>query len=144
VKIKEMSHYSKIDTEICDVEALKRALKEVGYAYVETHSDAQHLFGYQGDRRREKANIIIRRKHISQASNDIGFVKTEKGTYRAIVSEYDQGILGNDWVDKVCKTYAYFAVVEKLEEQGFVVESQEGSLTSTKEKVHLKLRRRSS
>jgi len=139
-----MSHYSKIDTQICDVEALKRALKEVGYAHIETHSDPQHLFGYQGDRRPEKANIIIRRKHISQASNDIGFVKTDKGTYKAIVSEYDQHILGSDWVDKVCKIYAYYAVVEKLEEQGFVIESQEGSLTSTKEKVHLKLRRRSS
>jgi predicted RNA binding protein YcfA (HicA-like mRNA interferase family) len=139
-----MSHYSKIETQIVDQTALIKALKDVGYSQVEIHGNPVPLYGYMGDQRPERANVVVRRKHISNASNDIGFVKSENGTYRAIVSEYDQQILGADWVEKVCKLYAYHAVVEKMEEQGFVVEKQEGSLTSTKEKVHLVLKRRQS
>lgn len=137
-----MSHYSKIDTEIVDQAALLKALKEVGYSDIEVHSEPVHLFGYMGDRRPEKAHVVVRRKHISNASNDIGFVKQADGRYEAIVSEYDEKLLGEDWVNKVCKIYAYYAVVEKLEEQGFVLDSQEGAITSTKEPVRLVLKRK--
>lgn len=134
-----MSHYSKIKTKICEREALVKALQEMGYRDIEVNDTAQHLFGYQGDRRPEQAEVIIRRKFISQASNDIGFRRSADGTYEAIVSEYDEKILGKDWVGKVCQKYAEHAVLSKLEAQGFSV--QERQIDPVTKKVHLVLKR---
>ena len=47
------------------------------------------LYGYQGDRRKETANIVIRRKFVGSASNDLGFQKTDAG-YVAVISEFDR------------------------------------------------------
>lgn len=134
-----MSHYSKIQTQIVEKDALLKALKELGYGNVEVHSSPQHLYGYQGDRRPEKAEVIIRRKDISSLSNDIGFRHGADGTYEAIVSEYDQQILGADWVSKVNQKYAEHAIVSKLEAQGF--EIAERTIDKATNKVHLVLRR---
>jgi hypothetical protein len=134
-----MSHYSKIDTQIVECDSLVKALQEMGYKDIEVHEKAQNLFGYQGDVRPEQANVIIRRKHISLESNDIGFRLTAQGTYEAIVSEYDQELLGSDWLGKICQTYAEIAVVSKLVSQGF--EIAEKKLDPATNKVHLVLRR---
>jgi len=50
----------------------------------------KNLVGYQGDKRRQKAHIIIPRSQISSASNDIGVEKVGK-EYIMHVSEYDEG-----------------------------------------------------
>lgn len=134
-----MSHYCKVDTQIVDQEMLLKALAEFGYTNVEVHEVAKNLYGYQGDLRPEKANVIIRRKHISAASNDIGFRLTGNGTYEAIISEYDQQILGADWVDKISQAYAYHGVVENLTKQGFAV--SERKVDPQTKKIHLVLRR---
>lgn len=134
-----MSHYSKIETQIVERDSLLKALYDMGYSNIEVHEKAQHLYGYQGDLRPEQANVIIRRKYISGESNDIGFRLTAEGTYQAIVSEYDQELLGNDWVNKVCQRYAEHAVVSKLEEQGFAI--AEKKTDPVTQKVHLVLKR---
>jgi hypothetical protein len=69
-----------------------KALVRAGWKenQIEVHDEAQHLVGYQGDQRKDKANVIIRRKYVGGASNDLGFVLQEDGTYKAIVSEYDR------------------------------------------------------
>ena len=134
-----MSHYSKIDTQIVERDSLLEALKNMGYRNIEVHDVARNLYGYQGDLRPEQANIIIRRQFISRESNDIGFRLTAKGTYEAIVSEYDQELLGKDWVGKVCQHYAECAVVKKLMQQGF--EIAEKKVDKATKKIHLILRR---
>lgn len=134
-----MSHYSKIDTQIVEQESLLKALKDLGYHNIEVHDQAQNLYGYQGDLRPEQANIIVRRKHISQESNDIGFRLTDQGTYEAIVSEYDQQLLGSHWLDRLCQTYAEHAITNKLSEQGFSV--AERRIDPATQKVHLVLKR---
>jgi hypothetical protein len=134
-----MSHYSKIETQIVDKESLLKALRDLGYTTVEVHDTPQNLFGYKGDVRPEHAEVIIRRKFISRDSNDIGFKLTEHGTYEAIVSEYDQQLLGDDWLGNVCQKYAEIAVVSKLETQGFSI--AEKKVDPVTKKVHLVLRR---
>lgn len=134
-----MSHYSKIETQIMEKESLLKALHDLGYTDIETYDQAENLFGYQGDVRPEQANIIIRRKFISPESNDVGFKLTAEGTYEAIVSEYDQELLGKDWVGRVSQNYAEHAVVSKLEQQGFSV--AEKKVDPISKKVHLVLRR---
>jgi hypothetical protein len=136
-----MSHYSKIETQIVEVDSLLKALAEMGYGEVEVHDSPQRLYGYQGDMREEKANVIIRRKNVSQESNDIGFRKTDSGPYEAVISEYDQELLGSEWLNQVSQLYAEYAVVSKLSEQGFSV--AEKRVDPATLKVHLVLRRNS-
>jgi len=71
-----------------DRECLLKALEECGYAVTE-EGEALSLYGYHGDRRPETAQIVVRRKFIGAASNDLGFQKTESG-YIPVISEYDQ------------------------------------------------------
>jgi hypothetical protein len=70
---------------------LLAALAELGYGTVE-EGEALPLYGYQGDRRPETAQIVIRRRHLGHLSNDVGFARTDRG-YVPIVSEYDQHAL---------------------------------------------------
>ncbi len=76
------------ETAFKDRECLLNALSECGYAKVE-EGEAISLYGYQGDRRKEMANIVVRRKFIGSASNDLGFQKTENG-YVPVISEFDR------------------------------------------------------
>jgi hypothetical protein len=88
-----MSEYLDCETQIKDREELINALVDLGIAksHIEVHNSPVALEGYQGDSRQQKAHIVIRRQHVGSASNDIGFEKTENGTYRAWVSAYDKG-----------------------------------------------------
>jgi len=40
----------------------------MGYKNIEVHEEAQNLYGYRGDKRKEKAHIIIRKKYLNQLS----------------------------------------------------------------------------
>ncbi len=76
------------DTAFKDRECLLKALSECSYAETE-EGDSLSLYGYRGDQRPETAQIVVRRKFIGSASNDLGFQKTEAG-YIPVISEYDQ------------------------------------------------------
>jgi hypothetical protein len=79
------------DYVLKDRRLLLAALADLGYAEVE-EGEALPLYGYQGDRRPETAAIVVRRRHLGSASNDVGFARTPAG-YVPIVSEYDQRTL---------------------------------------------------
>jgi predicted DNA-binding WGR domain protein len=86
-----MSHNIAIKTAIKDGKCLVRALERLGFkGQVEVHEFPQHLYGYQGDMRKEKAHVIVRRKHVGSSSNDIGF-ENVGGFYTAYISEFDEG-----------------------------------------------------
>lgn len=76
------------ETAFKDRETLLKALAECGYETVE-EGEALSLYGYQGDKRPETAQIVVRRKYIGSASNDLGFQKTDAG-FVPVISEYDQ------------------------------------------------------
>ena len=107
-----MSHFNDFETIIADKEALLRALcrcdSRNGNVFqrnqIEDHNEATNLYGYQSDRRAQKANIIIRRQHVGGAANDLGFVK-ENGTYKAIISDYDSGFYNKQWLGKLTTYY---------------------------------------
>ena len=69
------------------------------------HDEAVNLIGFHGDTRPEKANVIVRRKHIGTAANDLGFVRESDGTYSAIVSDYDRHKHGAEWMTGLKKAY---------------------------------------
>jgi Protein of unknown function (DUF1257) len=77
--------------EVCfkSRELLLKALAELGYAGAQIEEgEALPLYGYRGDRRRETAEIVIRREHLTRASNDLGFRRADAG-YVVVISEYD-------------------------------------------------------
>ena len=54
----------------------------------EVHSEVKNLYGYRGDQRKQKAHIIIPRKQVGGASNDVGFERAKKG-FVIHASQYD-------------------------------------------------------
>ena len=94
-----------------DRRLLLAALADLGYGEVE-EGDALPLYGYQGDRRPEVAELVVRRRHLGRASNDLGFARTPAG-YVPIISEYDQRALrGGRLVAELRAAYSERVVAE--------------------------------
>ena len=86
---------------------------------------ATNLYGYTGDRRAQVANIIIRKKHVGAASNDIGFIKTADGKYELIISEYDRNIpRGKVFMQKFKQTYVTNQAKKALKKKGYKLKKQ--------------------
>ena len=92
---------------------------------VEVHEEATNLYGYRGDMRADKAEIVIRRSHVGTASNDIGFKLAEDGTYQAIISDYDSSHYNQKWLDKLTQVYAEETIKEVADENGWNFQSNE-------------------
>jgi hypothetical protein len=120
-----MSHFTCIKTQIKDKDALVQALADVGFKNVEVYETPQHLYGFQGDIRPQKAEVIIRRKDIGRASNDIGFKRQDDGQFEAIISEYDRRQYSHEWLNHVTQRYGYHALMATAPAQGFSVEEEE-------------------
>lgn len=116
-----MSAYSKNKTIYKDRECLITALGEMGYSQekIELHEGVgAQLIDYCGrpthylDKNGDKANVIVRRKYVGSAANDLGFKLEEDGTYSAIVSAYDTGKHNSKWMTGLKAAYGE-AVVRK-------------------------------
>ena len=90
---------------------------------------AQQLEGYHGDLRQDTAEIIIPRRFIGSASNDIGFKLQEDGTYGAIISDYDRTSMkyNQDWIGKLSQRYSYHKLKDDLSTYGYSVESEQST-----------------
>lgn len=138
-----MSEYTTVECEYTDGDSLRGALKELGYDS-EEHAIPQSLVGFQGDQRDQKAHIIVRRKNINSASNDIGFVKQD-GKYAMIISEFDRRTPhANTFMKKLKAVYNKHNVLKgeihrKMKSKGFVVASQK---TDQNGRIEIRLTRR--
>ena len=95
-----------------DRRSLLTALADLGYTEVE-EGEALPLFGYQGDQRTETAEIVVRRRYVGSASNDLGFARTPQG-FVPVISEYDQRVLhGGQFLVKLRTAY-HERVVEEV------------------------------
>lgn len=66
-----MSKYEELRTVLSEELFLVEALRDLGYN-PEVSNEGLSLYGYLGDERLEKAHIVIRRRQLDSASNDIG------------------------------------------------------------------------
>ncbi len=123
-----MSHYTVVQTQIREVPHLLQALRAMGYEHVEVHEQAQPLYGYQGDRRPEVAEVIIRREYVGAAANDIGFKRQPNGEFQAIISEYDRHThCPGSWLKQLNYEYAYSLIQDQMRaevEDGRIVEHE--------------------
>ena len=124
-----MSKYLQFgDVVFKDRRLLLAALADLGYTEVE-EGETLALYGYQGDRRVETAEIVVRRRYVGSSSNDLGFARTPQG-FIPIVSEYDQRVLhGGQFLVKLRTAY-HERVVEEVKRRlhGTVQRVVEGHL----------------
>ncbi|MCA9706514.1 MAG: DUF1257 domain-containing protein [Myxococcales bacterium] len=101
-----MSAYITMLTPMTDEGCLLAALADLGFGQqeIEVHATPARLVGYRGDPRTQVAHVIVRRQHLGSSSNDMGFLSTPTG-YRAIVSDFDRGRLGDAWLAKLTHGY---------------------------------------
>lgn len=103
-----MSAYRDYQTEFADQECLIESLEEVRPAWkghIQTFGEAKQLVDYHGNLRPDTAEIVVPRKYVDMSANDIGFKKTEKGTYKAIISQYDSHRHGPAFLNEVKVAY---------------------------------------
>jgi hypothetical protein len=116
-----MSAYKKIECEIVDKKSLLDALNSLGFNPV-CYTEPEQLTGYKGDKRDEKAHIIIPKEqvnHFTGASNDIGFLwDAENKKYELIVSDYDQA---HKMHDRIIQSYVKVVLEEALAKNGFKI-----------------------
>jgi hypothetical protein len=135
---KIMSHFTE-----CEVNFLQKYEKDFiaalekrfGKGNVEVHEEGAALYGYQGDNRAnyDKNNknyappchIIIRRKHVGSASNDIGYRRTEDGGYVGYVSDYDKhATFSKAQQGEVAQEYALTVSEKKLKAEGWATKRE--------------------
>jgi hypothetical protein len=120
-----MSHYTRVRTALRDRDTLVRALRRLGFREVEAHDEPQHLYGYQGDRRPQAAEVVIRRAHIGRLSNDIGFARAADGTFQAVISDYDRNRYDADWMRRLTQAYGHESARSFAEEHGYDILTEE-------------------
>jgi len=94
-----------------------------------------NLYGYQSDRRDEKAHIRIPKevvnKHLGGGlSNDAGFLATDDG-FQAVISDYDNGKWWANSADRFWQSAAAYEAEEAAIIAGYTVdriETEEGNI----------------
>jgi|ERR1039458_2033089 hypothetical protein len=115
-----MSAFHSLTTSYKDRESLVAALGEQGYHDVEVHDVAQSLEGYHGDVRSQKANVIVRRRFVGMASNDLGWEWDAKsGTFIQHISDYDKGRHNQGWCDSLKQHYTEKITMKTAAKNGF-------------------------
>lgn len=129
-----MSHFTEVQVNFKqeNEKDLIAALEaHFGEGHVEVHEEGAGLFGYGGDDRSKNkkganyappCHIVIRRKHVGGASNDVGYLRDGKGGYTAYVSDFDKG--GNysqSKQDAVAQDYAERVSMRSLKAKGYTV-----------------------
>jgi hypothetical protein len=116
-----MSHFTKVQTQINDLVALKKALDQLGWKYRVAENNQQVVVrGYKGQT--TQAELCI-----DMGKYDIGVVKNEDGNYELVSDwwgiETTKGLTEQEIVKEINQKYAYQRVVAAVEEAGYTVEA---------------------
>jgi hypothetical protein len=118
-----MSHFTKVQTQITDESYLLKALKDLGY---QPEIGRVQVRGYYG------ATTLADLKVAANPSYDIGFTKTEAGTYQIEADWWGCNMSESVFAQKLTQRYSYHAAVDSLAEQGFeltdTITEQDGTI----------------
>ena len=116
-----MSHFTNVQTKIKNLVALKAALKDLGYEFVEGEQGVE-VRGYLGQK--ELADISIK----ASKTYDIGVKNTAEG-YVFMADwwgvETTRGVTQEQFVKTVTQRYAYHVVMSEIARQGYTIETDE-------------------
>lgn len=116
-----MSHFTKCQTKITQLGALKQALDELGLKYATSSAEqAVTVRGYQGQTMKAELSI-------NMGKYDVGVVKAEDGTYEFVADwwgvETSNGKKEQEFIDELNQKYAYVRVVEACKTAGYSVDN---------------------
>jgi len=125
-----MSHFTHIKTQMVEQEYITRALSDLGYQWEQGKLTVK---GFAGAR----AHVAIKVK-LPGSGHQIGFRKS--GEAFEIIADWwgVRGVSREKFRQQVSQRYAYHAARAKLEDQGFVLVSEE---IQEEGRLHLVLRR---
>ena len=113
-----MSHFTKVQTQINDLVALKKALDQLGWKYKHDETGCT-VRGWRGATM--KAEMAI-----DMGKYDVGVVKQADGTYSLEADwwgvETTRGLKEEEVVKELNAKYAYQRVVAAVEEQGYTID----------------------
>lgn len=135
-----MSAYTTVRTRLVSAEHLAMALRDMGFPEVEVFETAQPLVGFEDETRPQSAELIVRKEHVGEASNDIGFRRLDDGTFEAVISDFDRATFNLNWLQQLSQRYAYHVATEQLRTQGFELVHEE---VAPNQEIRLTLRRMS-
>ena len=117
-----MSHFTKCDLKMTNVEALKKALADMELKVVEA-AEGQSVVvrGYRGQ-------TLAADLKIDMGTYDIGVVKNEDGTLDLVADwwgvETTKGVSEEELKTKLKQRYAYHNVLMACEAKGYTVEEE--------------------
>jgi Txe/YoeB family toxin of Txe-Axe toxin-antitoxin module len=125
-----LSVYRQQNTEMTNLDSLQQALKEQPLRSKKkcepvVHKEAQALEGYQGDKRKQKAHIIIPRDQVGGSSNDIGFEKGADGKIVAHISDFDKSHYNAKWLAKLKGDYVRIEGRRIARQKGLVYKGEQ-------------------
>ena len=125
-----MSRYKRIKTQLTDRDALLAALDVLEIPYEVAEGKRLSLYGYRGRRRNKTADIVVRRQHIGDGANDLGFAWDEaENRYNVIISEFDEASSapgrGLHVLNQIKQMHAVQQVTALAEARGYVVQPVE-------------------
>lgn len=115
-----MSKYKQIETQITEHDHITAALDEMGIPYEVGENLA--LYGYEGRKRKETANVVVRKAYVGDSANDLGWCYDEEtSTYRCVISEFDNTGRDDDYsrATPIMEGVAQRAALLKLQELAF-------------------------
>jgi hypothetical protein len=102
-----MSHFTRVRTQLRNIETVKQALEDLGYAVTEGS-----VRGYQGHL--ENADLVVN----TGSSYDLGFRK--EGENVVMVADFwGLRINREQFVKQLSQRYAYLTVMEQAQSQGW-------------------------
>ena len=117
-----MSHFTKCELRITNLNALKRALADLEYEFTEAKEHQTVSVRGWRDQTLDAALSIHMGKY------DIGVVSAGDGTYEVVADwwgvETTKGITEKEFRDKLNQRYQYYNVLEACEEKGYTVEEE--------------------
>ena len=118
-----MSHFTKIQVQFTDQEALKAALTNLGVSpdAIQCSKEPQTIRDYQGGATRNKAHVRVPREKITSNTADMGWLLGEKS--EAWLDEYNNPIISRHgglkkFSAKVKQEYAASRIEQHAKRQG--------------------------
>ncbi len=110
-----MSHFTRVKTQLRNLNLVQQALEEMGHQVIPD----SHVRGYHGDQTR--ADLVV---HMP-GKYDIGFLEQPDGDDEMVADFWGLKIDRKTFVNEVTQRYAYLTVVEQASAQGFQVTAEE-------------------
>jgi len=117
-----MSHFTKCDLKMTNLEALKRALEDMELGFAEAgEGQSVSVRGYRGQ-------TMDAALSISMGTYDIGVVRADDGTYDLVADwwgvETTKGVSEEEMKTRLRQRYAYHNVLMACEAKGYTVEEE--------------------